>query len=202
MTDWQCGCKTPEHELCGKVMATRRGYWMTTFSGMKFWPEDPRPEEILILDIAHALSNLCRFGGHCWKFYSVAQHSVLVSERLATIEEKRWGLLHDAAEAYMQDLVPAIKGRITGYKTIEGDLASEIFHKFGLTKAHPASIKEVDVRMLATEARDLMPLNCLNYWRLNAVPYDDLTIAPWDPTIAKKHFLSRFADLFDGSFSV
>ena len=180
----------------------RRGHWMTTFSGVQFWPEDPEPGEIKIEDIAHALSNLCRFGGHCGDFYSVAQHSVLVSLRLETIEERRYGLLHDASEAYIQDLVPAIKGRIWGYKTIEGYLLDSIFSKFRLNTSIPPSIKIVDLRILATEARDLMPKGCLDYWRMKDDPYTDMEIDPWPPAVAKKRFLEAFTNLFEGSFSV
>lgn len=66
----------------------RHGDWMQTYSGRKFWPVDPRPEEVFIEDIAHALSMICRFGGHSLVFYSVAQHSVLVARNLKR-EHKR-----------------------------------------------------------------------------------------------------------------
>ena len=81
----------------------RKGDWMQTHSGIQFWPLDPRPEDILIEDIAHALSNQCRFAGHCCFHYSVAQHSVLVSENVPA-QDAMWGLLHDAGEAYLVDL--------------------------------------------------------------------------------------------------
>lgn len=65
--------------LTYKRPTERAGDWMQTFTGRQFWPMDPRPEDLDILDIAHALSLLCRFGGHCQRFYSVAEHSVHVS---------------------------------------------------------------------------------------------------------------------------
>jgi hypothetical protein len=66
-----------------------RGDWIQTATGRPFWPIDPRPEDIDIEDIAHALSMLCRFGGHCLRFYSVAEHSVLLSQYVAP-EHKLW----------------------------------------------------------------------------------------------------------------
>src|ERR1017187_10636100 len=78
---------------------------ITTFSGIHFWPLLPNPADIRIEDIAHALSNQCRFAGHAREFYSVAEHSVRVSQ-LCPPEDALWGLLHDASEAYLTD-VPA-----------------------------------------------------------------------------------------------
>ena len=81
------------------LSTSRNGDWLQTFTGKAFFPLDPRPEEMDIFDIAHALSNLCRYGGHCNKFYSVAEHSVLVSIlcRLYYGEQVALqGLLHDA----------------------------------------------------------------------------------------------------------
>ena len=57
----------------------RRGDWMQTHSGLRFYPLDPRPEDIRIEDIAHALPMICRFNGHCSRFYSVAEHSLNVA---------------------------------------------------------------------------------------------------------------------------
>ena len=54
----------------------RTGNWMQTYSGVQFWPLDPHHSEINIVDIAHALSNMCRYAGHCREFYSVAEHSI------------------------------------------------------------------------------------------------------------------------------
>ncbi len=91
------------HESAG-----RGGYSMQTFSRTMFYPLDPHPEDVHIVDIAHALANICRFGGHAKRFYSVAQHSVLVS-RIVEPEDALHGLMHDAAEAYVGDVVRPIK---------------------------------------------------------------------------------------------
>lgn len=74
-----------------------KGDWMQTYTGRRFWPLDPVAGDIEIMDIAHALSNQCRYAGHTRFHYSVAQHSVQVSENVAP-EHALWGLLHDAPD--------------------------------------------------------------------------------------------------------
>lgn len=108
-------------ELCGP--RTDRGYNQTTASGYPFWVLDPRPEDIRIEDIAAHLSRICRFGGALKddvpnipplrsmvfvETYSVAQHSVLVSRNVHQ-EFALEALLHDAAEAYVGDVIKPIK---------------------------------------------------------------------------------------------
>jgi len=136
----------------------REGDWIQVYSGGRFWPLDPRPEEIHIEDIAHALSMQCRFGGHCEEFYSVAQHCVEVSFRVP-LEDAAWGLLHDAAEAYLVDLPRPVKywsiiGR--AYREAERRLMTAICERFGLPSREPDSVRMADEIMLMTEKRDLM----------------------------------------------
>ena len=132
----------------------RKGDWFQTYSGRQFWPCDPKPEEIYLVDIAHALSNQCRFAGHCQRFYSVAQHSVIVSEQVP-FEHAVWGLLHDAAEAYLVDLPRPIKRHsVLGreYKLLEEQLQTCIAWRFGLqnTPEIPACVHVADDRALMT----------------------------------------------------
>ena len=102
------------------IVEGRRGMWMHTSLGGRFWPGDPRPEEVFMSDIANGLAMTCRFNGQCEGFYSVAQHSVLVADavrdfRYPGCDGKRdWerrlpaaypiALLHDSAEAYISDV--------------------------------------------------------------------------------------------------
>src|SRR5258708_302056 len=86
----------------------RRGNWMQTYTGRAYWPADPRAEDVCIEDIAHALSLLCRYTGHCKRFYSVAEHSILISQ-VVPPEYAFFGLMHDAQEAYINDLARPIK---------------------------------------------------------------------------------------------
>lgn len=86
----------------------RKGDWMQTYTGRKFWPLNPRAEEVYIEDIAHSLALSCRFNGHCKVFYSIAQHSVLVSQ-IVKPTQQLIALLHDSAEAYLGDIIRPIK---------------------------------------------------------------------------------------------
>jgi len=127
--------------------------WIATYTGLKFHYLDPSPDEIRIEDIAHALSLKCRFLGHCRLFYSVAEHSYRVAERLPD-ELKLSGLLHDAAEAYLPDIPRPIKVHY-GLKEAEDKIFTVIAQKYELKDSR--LIKEADDVLLATEARDLLP---------------------------------------------
>lgn len=122
---------------------------------------EPNPDVIDIKDIAHALSNQCRFTGHTSTFYSVAEHSVNVSEVpiLDTLELKLIGLLHDATEAYLVDLPRPIK-RFTDlgsiFKKHESNIWEAIALHFGLPFEIPEVVHEADRIVLVTEKRDLM----------------------------------------------
>jgi uncharacterized protein len=136
----------------------RIGDWIQTYTGVIFYPLDPRPEEINIEDIAHSLSLQCRFAGHCREHYSVAQHSIIVAQNLPN-ELRLWGLLHDASEAYLVDLPRPIKrwcdmGRM--YCEYEAALMRCVCERFNLAFEEPAEVKRMDTVLLVTEKRDLM----------------------------------------------
>lgn len=139
------------------VRETSRGPYITTFTDKKFYPSDIRPIDIDITDIAHALSNQCRFGGHTIEFYSVASHCLLVSKVLPP-ELKLQGLLHDASEAYLVDVPRPIKylPDFNRYREIEAAVQKVIYKKFGCNWPDPDEIHKADNLLLATEARDLM----------------------------------------------
>lgn len=133
----------------------RKGDWVQTFTGKMFWPLDPRPEEVDVEDIAHALSLMCRFGGHCDEFYSVAQHSVFVSENVPP-ESKLAALLHDASEAYLADVTRPVKKSLPDYFKIEDNLTRVIYEHAGVKNYDAEAIVRADMIMLYTEMRDLM----------------------------------------------
>lgn len=133
----------------------RYGDWLQDIGGGAFWPLDPRPEDIHIESIAHALSMQCRYGGHVRHFYSVAEHCVLLA-MWAPAEAKRWALLHDASEAYLVDVPRPVKAYLTGYAAAEARLMAAVVDRFGLEPGEPAIVKEGDRRILLTERAALM----------------------------------------------
>ena len=177
-------------------MSERRGDWIQTFTGRQFWPCDPRPEEIFIEDIAHSLALQCRFAGHCAAFYSVAQHSVLVSRQVPA-RLALWGLLHDASEAYLTDLTRPLK-RSTAlgaeYRLIEAVVMKVVCERFGLSQEEPAAVKRADKMLLMTEKRDFMRAGSAPEWAEQQKPLIERIFA-LDWRAAERAFLDRFEEL-------
>ena len=128
---------------------------ITTRTGRRFDPFMPDIDSIEIVDIAHALGLTCRFNGHCDQFYSVAQHSIMVS-RMVPTEYALAGLLHDAAEAYLGDIPPMIKRRLPGFKEAELEIEALIAEKFEVFGMGSGVIKAADREALKIEMRHLM----------------------------------------------
>jgi hypothetical protein len=192
--------------------------FIETYTGKRFYPLNARKEDICITDIAHALSNQCRFSGHTRRFYSVAEHSVhvslVVADRGGSFEDQLWGLLHDASEAYLVDLpTPLKKDPVFGfvYRAAERALTKAIAEAFDLEGHEPPGIvHNADLAMLATEARDLMPCKPEHWGETfieeHAIPYDKLCLVlpegsdaygcTSDPSDAAASFKARFECLF------
>jgi hypothetical protein len=166
--------------------------WIQTWTGLQFRPLQPAPGTIDIRDIAHSLSLLCRFNGHCHRFYSVAEHSVRLS-RIVPPEHALWGLLHDAAEAYISDLPRPVKRQVPAFVAFEDQLLATIMARFGQGWPMPSEVREADDRMLATEQRDLMTHPPAS-WGHAVTPLPS-PIEPMDPLSAEAAFLERFREL-------
>lgn len=177
----------------------RIGDWIQTYQGGQMYPLDPLQSEISFFDIAHALGNLCRFNGHCKRFYSVAEHSCHVSDILPA-PLKLVGLLHDASEAYLCDMPRPIKrseGFAEKYLEAEERLMRVIGARFGFAWPPEQAIHEADNRLLATEALQIMaPLH--PEWRDHGIPVNGLILPCWGPEKAKSEFLARLFSLMDG----
>ena len=131
--------------------------WIQTFTGKKFYPQNPTMDSICIEDIAHSLSNQCRFTGHTSAHYSVAQHSVLVSY-LCNPENALHGLLHDGSEFALVDVASPIKKlpEMIGYRELEKKVQSAIYRRFGLTEQEPADVKRADLLVLSIESNSFL----------------------------------------------
>jgi uncharacterized protein len=182
--------------------SSRKGDWQQTYSGVMFWPLDPRPEEILLEDIAHALSLQCRFAGHIREFYSVAQHSVQAAWclRSEAFGEPRLALLtalfHDASEAYLVDLPRPLKRYSElgqRYTEVEDRLMEVISKKFGFEWPLPDILKLIDTRLLLTEKRDLYKVaqRAIKPWEDHGLKPYDFPITPWPPQVAERIFLQE-----------
>lgn len=172
---------------------------MATRSGRYFNPLSPRAKDVLIDDIAHALAFQCRFNGHTHDFYSVAQHSVMVAG-LVPKYLRMEALLHDAAEAYLGDIVTPVKAAIPDFAMMEAGVMAAINRRFGLSAELNARdrhlIKRADLIALATEKRDLMP-NARGEWEcLGDVVAHPARIEPMEPLAAKEAFLIGFSQFF------
>jgi len=170
--------------------------WIPTYSGRRVHPLDLRPEDIEVIDIGHALGNLCRFNGQCTAFYSVAQHSALVASILPG-PLALCGLLHDAAEAYLADIVTPVKRQLRGYAEAENRAWRAIADRFGLPYTMPARVGAADLVLLATERRDLVvPDHGDHEWpHIAGVEPMPERIHPLPPAEAKTQWLMLFDEL-------
>lgn len=168
--------------------------FMQTFSGEPFYPLAPTEDDIQIVDIAHALGMVCRYGGHVRRFYSVAEHCVLLSHTVDP-EHALWALLHDSTEAYVGDMVFPLKAEIPAYQKIEDRLMDVIAAKYGLPGEMPAQVKEHDRRIVIDERDDLMSPSRQPWPALEGLPPLGVTVHGWYPHQAEEKYLSRFHEL-------
>lgn len=177
---------------------------MQSFTGKKVTPLDLGPEQVCIEDIAHALSLICRFGGHCKFHYSVAQHSLLVARHLPE-PIRIHGLLHDAAEAYLGDIIRPLKwemgigdGRgMIPFDVVEASALRSIYGAIGVPwpgKDIWAEVKAADNRAVMTEGRDIMG-HPPEDWGLDAQPWEDDVIKPLAPEFVERVYLGTYFHL-------
>lgn len=173
------------------------GGWMQTYTGKAFYPLDPDPDLIDPADIAHALSLICRYGGHTRRFYSVAEHCVLMADA-AEPGHKLWALLHDATEAYVGDMVRPLKRQMPAYVEAEDRLMAAICERFAIDPVCPPEVKTLDNRILGTERAALLgppPRQWLEVEVLDPLP---VTVTGWAPRRAEAEYLKALRRL--GSF--
>ncbi|MGH8899416.1 MAG: phosphohydrolase [Egibacteraceae bacterium] len=184
-------------------------------TGGKFYPLGPDPEKVDIRDIAHSLSNQCRYAGHTSAFWSVAAHSVEVSRRYEEgpgryfKHDKRVGyfsttdalcaLLHDASEAYLQDIVRPIKPLVHGYYQWEENVERAVAQKFGLPFPWSGTIKILDDEIVLDEVACFFPPGSAAWKRYGITAREDhAVLAPLTPEQGEAAFLARFRQLTEG----
>ena len=199
--------RLPDAEDVGMMRAlgeTRKGDWMETWQGVRFYPLDPRPEEVRLDDIAHHLSRINRYNGACeLEHYSVAEHSVLMAQWLLDTYDSPFlayqGLFHDAPEAYIGDMVRPLKRNMPAFEAAEGPVYEAVVRalpmlwnahdRLGVGFGLDASVKEADNRILVDERAQVMRPSG-NTWGIDHLKPLDVRIEGWSPSYAEHFFLA------------
>jgi hypothetical protein len=177
--------------------------WFQTFTGRRFPINHPKPELVDIVDIAHALAHICRYGGHCRRFYSVAEHSVMIATYARDVEHRskaqvRHALLHDAAEAYTGDIKRPVKNAVPAIRQAVRKVEAVVAGALGIPIDKPQWLVDLDTRIVADEktallghprdgtlwgheARGILPLG--------------MTVHGWVPEHAKAYFLNFYQEI-------
>lgn len=177
----------------------KRNDYLETYTGMDIDVVNPDPTRIIIEDIAHALSNICRYGGHSSYFYSVGQHSIIVSREIERLGYgpgiQLYGLLHDASEAYICDIPRPTKKNIIGYLEMETNMQNTIYKALDIEKPDTNItniVTIVDYEVLQYEARRLMKKH--SWAKDNCIKIDaDIKYMPMKEV--KKEFLKMYEKL-------
>lgn len=177
------------------------GNMIKVANGSYFDIVNPNPDEVDIQSIATALGNICRYGGHCGRFYSVAEHCVwaacLAWEDRCSDDIIRAVLMHDAAEAYVGDMIRPLKQHITEYKVFEHRLMNAIGKRFSIDfDAQQQWITKYDLQMLKAEKKELWPQDEATWFGLDGVASRRVEFAFLLPGAARKRFL-KIAETYD-----
>lgn len=171
-----------------------------TFTGKVFNLAMPSSSDISIRDIAHSLSMQCRFGGHCQRFYSVAEHSVILS-RLVDKKYSLCALLHESSHAYINDVAISLQCLLPGYKELANRIWAMVAKRFHLQSAIPEIIRNFDLKLRASEIEYLI-LPTARTWLQGVTPFslEELGVRHSKqlgmlPREANRQFWARFAEL-------
>lgn len=179
----------------------RVGDWSQTYVGKRFYPADPRPEDVDLMDIIMGLGNICRYNGNV-RFYSVAEHSVIVS-RMVSEKNALVGLCHDFTEPYIGDMARPVKrviGRDNKFFQLDKDIWQKaIAPKFGLPLDLPEEVVIADTQVCVLEKRRLRVRS--QAWDL---PYPEpsgpgIEIRAYLPPESHMHFMRRWCELTGAS---
>ena len=172
--------------------------FIETYTGQPFWPLNPTKEHVSIIDIAHALSNQCRYSGATQNFYSTAQHCCLLSNYVeknmkgSTALDALQILMHDSAEAYLVDVPRPVKQHMPEYRKWDKTITMVIRSWLGIGDVPiPEWQDELDSRIIMDERAQLMSDSGLE-WKHNLEPLG-IFIDPWVPPVAEQQFLMRYA---------
>lgn len=168
-------------------------------SGTYFDFERPEAGQLTIEDVAYSLAFQSRFTGQCVSrrtgrrvYYSVAQHCCIMAWS-AEQRHKMAALMHEVGEATCGDMSSPLKAMCPDFKRVEKRCEAAGLAHFGVAVPDPGYIKHLDLRMLATEQRDLMPTRGEAWAMLRAHQPFDAEIYPWEnPHNAAEIFLETY----------
>ena len=194
---------TAQDDVHGELVDDwHRAAWMQTFTGRAFRPWHAGPDDIDPRDIARSLSMQCRYNGHVSRFYSVAEHAVLMTQwfyEQGDRESALWALLHDAAEAYIGDMVRPLKitDEMQAYRELDDTLTGLIAFRFGANGlSMPDAVRAADNRILLDERAVLLGAPA-QPWHQDTDGTQPLgvTIAGFDPYTAEDRWLGWLEEL-------
>jgi hypothetical protein len=167
-----------------------RGPTITLASGRLFDFLDPHGSDFAIEDIAHGLAHICRYAGQCRDFFSVAEHSIMVSDTVSEFAYE--ALLHDAAEAFVGDVTRPLKQLLPEFRRIEANVQDAIMKRFGMDPGYWKSVKDADLRVLAAEQAQIMAPGCADWAVAAGIKPAPVLVRCLDPATAKREFLDRY----------
>ena len=187
---------TPSKPFLKTDTVYRAATFIETYTGRAFWPLAPKKEALSVIDIAHALSNQCRYSGHVRFFYPVAQHCCLlakwVADRGGTALDCLQILMHDAPEAYLVDIPRPVKQYMPQYRVWDHAINDVIREWMGWKDLPLLPIQdELDSRVVVDERAALMSRSGLD-WGHTLEPLG-VVIEPWTAVEAEKQFLMMYA---------
>lgn len=169
--------------------------YIETFTNKQYHFMNPSVSEVCIEDISQALSMSCRYSGHVKSFYSVAEHCCIISDKILDLTGDKSqaydALMHDASEAYLNDIPRPIKPHLDNYLSIEG-MAERCIQKALHCNPMNNLIAELDKNIVRDEAVQLF--NSIPSW-VNDYESIGITVLSLTPEDAKREFLSRFERL-------
>lgn len=175
------------------------GQFITTVKGGHFFFDKPVFDAE---EIAHSLGNTCRYSGHSLRFFSTAEHSLLVSGlcEFLGLADPFEGLMHDGHEAYLVDMPSPWKAMLPDYKKFEKRLEAALRKQYNLSPTVSDGCKQADWLALAIESRTLLPTKGNDFlWppgiREQANKLVDVKVNCFTPEVARSHFMVAFSEL-------
>lgn len=175
----------------GNTIRLRSGHYLDL--------SNPQKNQFTIEDIAGGLSKICRFGGQIDCFYSVAEHAYWCATQAIcdglTRSEVAAVLMHDAAEAFVGDIVKPLKIMLPEFLAVEGRVERVIEGKFGVDfRTCKSQIRKIDHEMLIAERRSMFSADDVQWAGETTVRRLVVDFQKWTPFQAEGHFLRMAKD--------